>query len=101
MPPKAIDMSRISTRGVLVSAVFAVCDIASSLLYTAPVDLVDEDGQDQNKAYDDIGVGGIEIEERHAGLERLHQQGAQYGTVDRADATGVEWGGYVDSWKGG
>ena len=39
-------------------------------------------------AHHHVLVGGFEIQQRHAGLQRLHHQGAEHGAIDGAKAAG-------------
>src|SRR5579872_345810 len=96
MPPKAIEISRNSTSGGLESLAGAVWLSIRSLPSGLPtaVQLVDPYRKDQNRSDDNVFDRAVEIEQRHARLERLHHQCAKHGAIDRTEAAGE--GGAAD-----
>ena len=51
-------------------------------------DRVEADGRDEDDAHDDVLDRGVDREQDHARLERLHDHGAQDGAGDGPDAAG-------------
>src|SRR5690242_10237060 len=86
MPPKAIDTSRISTRGT--GPLESVLLLIFSSFQARPIHLVEPHRCDQHGTYHHVLVSGFEIEQRHARLQRLHKQSTQHGAVDCTYAAG-------------
>src|SRR5690606_6363922 len=82
MPPKAMEMLRISTSGVLAPVIMVL------LLDPPAVDRIEPYGDDQHDTDNDVLQRRIHAKQDHARGERLHQYGADHGPGDGAHAAG-------------
>src|ERR1700722_6925469 len=82
-PPKAIETSFISTKGV-----WALASMGSTLGGSAAVEGVEADRADEHHADHHLLEGRVQPEQHHARLQRLDDQRADERPVDRAHAAG-------------
>src|SRR6202020_793959 len=82
-PPKAMETSFISTKGV-----WAFASMGLTLGGSTAVEGVEADRADEHHADHHLLKGRVEAEQHHARLQRLDDQRADERAIDRADAAG-------------